>query len=113
MSEKIVALSVTEAELISRTQTAQEMLHVMGLLESMDLLVEKHMILESDNKGAMDITNKWTVNGRAKHIDTRYYFVRKLKEQGVIESKWTPGDDNNTDLFTNNFSNPTFTKHAG
>ena len=79
----------------------------------MDLLVEKPMILESDNKRSIDITNNRTVNGWTKHIDTRYYFVRKLKEQGVIESKWTPGDDNNTDLFTNNFSNPTFTKHAG
>ena len=44
--QKIVALSVTEAELIARTQTAQEILHVMRLLESINLLVEKHMILE-------------------------------------------------------------------
>ena len=66
MSEKIVALSVTEAELIARTQATQEMLHMMRLLESIDLLVEKLMILESENKGSIDIMNNWAVNGRTK-----------------------------------------------
>ena len=111
--QKIVALSVTEAELTSRTQTVQETLHVMRLLESMDLLVENPMMLESYNKGAIDITNNWTANGRTKHIGNRCYFPRELKEQGVIESKWAPGVDNSADLFTKILSNLSFTKHAG
>jgi len=71
------------------------------------------MTLDSDNKGVIDITNNWTVNGQTKHIKIRHYFLRELKEQGVIKSKWMPGDDNITNLFTKNLSNPSFTKHAG
>lgn len=71
VGQKIVALSATEDELIARTQEAQGMLHVMMLLESMELHVENPMILECDNKGAIYITNNLKVNGRTKHIDTR------------------------------------------
>lgn len=87
IGQKIIALSVTEAELIALTQCAQEMLHVMRLLESMKLKVNKLMILESDNKGALDLCNSWTVGGRTKHIDTRYYFLRELKEEKIMELK--------------------------
>jgi len=87
IGQKIVALSVTEAELIARTQGAQEMLYIMRLLESIRLKVKKPMILECDNKGARYICNNWTVNGRTKHMDTRYYFLRELKEKGIIESR--------------------------
>ena len=43
------------------------------------------MILELDNKGAVDIANNWSVAGRRKHIDTKKYFVRQLKEDGIIK----------------------------
>ena len=45
------------------------------------------MILESNNKGALDLCNIWTVGGRAKHIDTMYYFLRELKEEHIMELK--------------------------
>ena len=55
VGQKIVTLSVTEAELIALAQVVQEMLYVMRLLESMQLQVEKPMIVECNNKGAVDI----------------------------------------------------------
>ena len=71
------------------------------------------MIIEYDNKGAVDICNTWTVGGRTKHIDVRYYFLRELKEEGVLEFHWIEGKRNSTDLFTKNLPNPLFTKHTG
>jgi len=47
--------------------------------------VKKPMLVESDNKGAIDLYNSWTVGGRIKHINTRYYFLRELKEEGILE----------------------------
>jgi len=113
VGQKIVALSVTETELIALAQVVQEMLYVMRLLESMQLKVQKPMVVECDNKGAVDICNSWTVGGRTKHIDTRYYFLRELKEEGVLEFCWISGKINSTDLFTKNLANPLFAKHAG
>ena len=72
--QKIVALSVKEAETIATTQGSQEMLHVMRLLESMVLHVKKPMYLESDDKGSIDVCNNWSINGRTKHMDVRYFF---------------------------------------
>jgi hypothetical protein len=67
--QKVVALSVTEAELMSGTECAQDMLYTMRIVESMGLKVEKPMILEIDNKGAVDLTDNWSVGGRTR--DTR------------------------------------------
>ena len=113
IGQKIIALSVTEAELIAMAQVVQEMLYVMRVLESMQLQVEKPMQVQCDNKGAVDICNTWTVGGRTKHIDTRYYFLRELKEEGVLKFTWISGKENSSDLFTKNLPNPLFTKHAG
>ena len=54
----------------------------------MQLKVHKPMVVEYDNKGTVDICNTWTVGGRTKYIDTRYYFLRELKEEGVLEFRW-------------------------
>jgi hypothetical protein len=89
--QKLVALLVTEAELISGTECAQDMLYTMRIVESMGLKVEKPMTLKIDNKGAVDLTNNWCVGGRTGHIDTRYYFLRELKEQNIIKMVWLSG----------------------
>ena len=59
--QKIVVLSVTEAELIVATTTVQDMKYVKRLLESINLRVEMWMILEVDNKGAVDLINNFFV----------------------------------------------------
>ena len=58
------------------------MLRCMRVLESVGLKVEKPVILEIENKGAVDLANNWSAGGRTRHIDVRYYFLRELKEQG-------------------------------
>jgi hypothetical protein len=110
-TQKSVTLSVTEAELVAATQCAQDMLFNMRILESMGLKVRKPMILEIDNKGAVDLTHNWSVGGRTRHVDVRQYFLRDLKEEDVILSQWIAGDENSSDLFTKNLPGPLFEKH--
>jgi hypothetical protein len=86
--QKVVALSSTEAELISGTECAQDMLYSMRVVESLGLKVKKPMILEIHNKGAVDIANNWSVGGRTRHIDTRFYFLRELNEDNLIKTVW-------------------------
>jgi hypothetical protein len=88
------------------------MLYTMRIVESMGLKVKKPMILEIDNKGAVDLTNNWSVGGRTRHIDTRYYFLRELKEQGIIKTVWLSGLEMPSDLFTKNLARPLFEKHV-
>jgi hypothetical protein len=44
------------------------MLYSMRIVESLGLKVKKPMILEIDNKGAVDIANNWSVGGRTRRI---------------------------------------------
>jgi hypothetical protein len=111
-SQKSVTLSVTEAELAAAVQTAQDMLFVMRILESVGLKVQKPMILMMDNSGAHDLTHNWSIGGRTRHVDVRMHFLRELKEDGIIVCDWVSGDNNPADLFTKNLQGPTFNKHA-
>jgi len=88
------------------------MLYAMNILASLGLLVELPMILEIDNKGAVDMANKWSVGGRTKHMDVRYLWLRELKEEGLVRVIWTIGESNDADLFTKNLLGPAFCKHA-
>jgi hypothetical protein len=74
-SENIVALSVTEAELIAAVECAQEMISHMGLLNELGLQVNLPMILRMDNQGSIDLITNWNCGGWTQHIDVRLYFL--------------------------------------
>jgi hypothetical protein len=108
--ENIVALSVTEAELIAAVECAQEMVSHKRLFEQLGLRVKLPMILEVDNQGAIDLINNWNCGGRTRHIDVRLYFLRHMKD--IIEVKWISSDENTADLFTKNLMGPAFDRHT-
>jgi hypothetical protein len=69
------------------------MMYVKQLLESIILRVELQMVLEVDNKGAVDLIIIYCVGGRTCHMETR-----------VILVKWKAGTDNSSDLYTKNLA---------
>ena len=109
--QRIVSISIGEAELIQATELAQDMLYVYRELTEMGLSVETPMIEEIDNSGAIDIANNWSSTGRTRHMDIRYKFLRELKEANLIRCVWIPTDLNETDIFTKNCQGPLFQKH--
>lgn len=112
MMQRIVALSVTEAEINAGVTCAQEMIYAKRIIESIGLKVKLPMILEIDNKGAVDHSNNFTVGGRTKHMETKQLFLRELKEEGVLKIQWLGGDKNDADLFTKNLPAASYHKHA-
>ena len=111
--QKIVALSVTEAEVISLVMCVQEMLYIMKVLESMELqVVGKPMRVQSDNKGAVDLANGWSVSCNTKHMEVRIMFLRELKENGILQVKWIPTAENKADIFIKNVESKIFQKHV-
>ena len=106
----IVAISITEAELIQVCECAQDILYVWRLMTEMELSIELPMILETDNEGVTDIVNNWSSTGRTRHIDVRYKFLRELKEANIIRVVWCPAGQNEADTFTKNLRGPAFNK---
>ena len=88
------------------------MLCAMRILNSMGLKVKLPMILYLDNKGAKDFINSWSIGGRTRHIEVKQYFLRELKEGGILVCKWKSGNEMESDIFTKNCARPLFEKHA-
>jgi len=76
----------------------------------MGLKVKLPMILEMDNKGAVDLANNWSIGGRTRHVDVQQCFLRELKESKVMDICWIKGSENNVDAFTKNLDGPAFEK---
>ena len=108
----IVALSTTEAELYAATLTAQDMMFVHHILVNMDLKVELPMILQCDNKGAVDLANNWSVGGRTRHMDVKQNFLRELKAAGFIRVEWKSGEDMTPDMHTKNLPKVLFDRYS-
>ena len=106
-----MTLSSAESELMSGTSCAQDMLYTCRILESLGLKVQKPMILYVDNRGAVELANNWTVGGRTRHIEVRQYFLRELKEQNVILTRWISGDNMCSDYLTKNLPGAVFEQH--
>ena len=70
------------------------------------------MTLKIDNSGAVDLANNWSAGGRTRHIETRMFYLRDMKEAGIIKTVWLRGDENPVDMFTKNLAGPAFQKCA-
>ena len=112
MTKKGVTLSVTEAESAAAVTCAQDMMYAKHIIESLELDVELPMVLEIDNRGAVDLINSWSVGGRTRHTAVRLNYLRELKEQGVMVFKWVSGDKNDADTHTNNVPGPLLENHC-
>lgn len=75
------------------------------------------MILEIGNLGAINIANRWIVASGTHHVDVSNYFLRKLRDQGILVMKHIPGDTNNSNLFRKNVDGfdchiPLYVRHS-
>ncbi len=67
--EEKVALLSSKAELNAAVLCVQDMMYQSNMLESIGLKVELPMILEMDNKGAVNLVNSFSVGGCTQHIN--------------------------------------------
>jgi hypothetical protein len=79
---------------------------------AMGLSVKKPMVQYVNNKGAKDLLNNWSVGGHTRHVKVWQYFLRELKEQGIINCVWVAGTMVSSDLFTKNLPRQVYKKHA-
>ena len=110
--QNIVALSSAEAELIALVMWVQEMMFVKKLIESLELQVELPMLVQCDNKTAVDLVNGHQSAGGTKHIDVRLHYAREMKETALIRVKWISTELNEVDVLIKNTDQRVFSKHC-
>jgi len=96
-----VALSSTEAEYMSMCDCTQQILWIKSLFQECHLCLQ-HFMMFGDNKGAIHIVQNPVMEGRSKHIDIKYYFLRECVEKQTFMLDYVPTDQQKADMMTKN-----------
>lgn len=100
-----VARSSMEAELYAADDACQELVWVQQLLTELgqpDMVCDLHM----DSQSALHLIKHEEFNGRARHIRTRYHFIRELEEDGALKTHFVASEDNLADIMTKSLPGP-------
>ena len=77
----------------------------------MGLIDKTPIIVKVDNKGTVDLANGWSTGGNLKHVEVRQFFIRDLREEGVLRVDWIACTENESDILTKNTTGQVFQKH--
>ena len=108
-AQRTVALSSTEAEYMSLSDTSRQLVWIKALLTELDI----HMgpiPLCGDNQGSIFMASNPVQERRIKHIDIRYHYIRGVVQQRKVELFFINGTDNPADMFTKNLGRTKFTQ---
>ena len=111
-SQRSVTLSSSEAEYVSISEIAKDLLFVKQNLEFADVTIRYPIIVHVDNIGAIYMAENGSSSNQTKHVNTRYHFVRELIEEGIIKIEFVKSENNNSDIFTKNLGQELFKKHS-
>ena len=70
------------------------------------------MILEMDNKGAVDLANNFSCAGHTRHVASHVMWLREMKEKNLILCRWISNTEMLSDIFTKNVSGGDYDKHV-
>ena len=98
-----VALSSTEAEYMSMCNCAQQILWIQSNFCKCHLTLD-HSIMFGDDKGALHLVQNPVMEGRSKHIDIKYYFLRECVKNKSFLLDYVSTDQQEVDLMTKNLT---------
>ena len=100
-TQKSVALSSCEAELMALTEGAREAIYLRRLLRESGLInVTRPTAIAGDNQGSLALAKNPIFHDRSKHIATRWYYVRQQMQLKEIEGIYVHTKSQLADLAT-------------
>ena len=109
-SQQCVSLSSAEAEFIAASEMVKEIVFVVQVLLTLGIPVKTPVVCAIDNMGAIFMTENPNSQGRTRHIDTRYSYIKDLNGT-LIEVTFVKSEDNLSDGFTKNVSGEIYMSH--
>jgi len=105
--QKVVVLSITEAEYTALTEAVKESLWLEGIAK--ELKIQNEVItIHCDSQSAIDLSKNSVHHERTKHIDIKLHFVREVIGQGSVIVKKISTDHNPSDMITKVLPNSKF-----
>jgi hypothetical protein len=98
--QAIVALSSCEAEYISVTHCARDVLWLRNLFAEIGYPQESPTTIFCDNQGTVACTHDPHAHSKMKHISIREHFIRECISRRTINVVHIDGKENPADLFT-------------
>ena len=98
-TQRCVALSSAEAELVALTRTVQEATWLIRVAKSFKIKVKPLTIYE-DNQAAIVLARDFKFSEKTKHMSTRYFYVRERLADGTIALEYISTKDQLADFFT-------------
>ena len=98
-----VALSSCEAEYMGQTQATKEAIWLKSLLAQLDSSLAKGVhavIIHCDNQGAIALAKNPESHARSKHIDIQWHYQRERIEDGSVEFRYIPTEEQIADGLT-------------
>jgi len=108
-TQKTVALSSTEAEYMSLSDTSRQLVWVKNLLIELGIQLSP-IPLYGDNQGSIFLASNPVQEKRIKHIDLRYHYIRDVVRLKQVELYFIEGAENPADMFTKNLGRVKFLK---
>jgi len=96
----IIALSSTEAKYIAQTHAAKEAIWLRVFLDEIRGPLNRPMMINCDNQGAIALAKDNKFHSRTKHIDLRYHFIWEAVDDKKINVSYIPTDENVSDILT-------------
>ena len=88
-----IALSTAEAEYMTLASAGQEAVWMRLLISELYGSSMKEIIVFEDNQSAIQIAKNPQFQGRTKHIEIKYHFIRELVGNGVVQLKYCPTEE--------------------
>ena len=101
-----VALSTTEAEYVSATLGAKEIIWLKKLLIECKIKDVNYML--NVKCSALKLIKNSEFHQRSKHIDVRYHFIRDLYNKGEIDVTYVKSGEQLADILTKALPKPRF-----
>jgi glycine/D-amino acid oxidase-like deaminating enzyme len=98
--QPIVTLSTTEAEFVAAASCVCQGMWLRSILQQLGQTQRKGIVIFCDNSSSIKLSKNPVMHGRCKHIDVRYYFLRDLVKDGVLEMKHCNTGDQIADVMT-------------
>ena len=100
-AQKTIALSSTEAEYMSLSDTSRQLIWIKNLLSKLGITLFP-ILLMGDNQGSIFLASNPVQEKHIRHIDLCYHFIRETIQNKMVELFFIEGTNNPADLFTKN-----------
>ncbi|KAF2295457.1 hypothetical protein GH714_032968 [Hevea brasiliensis] len=111
--QAIVTLSTTEVEFVAATTYACQAIWLRKILEEQYFKQEGATAVYWDNSSTIKLSKNPAIklsNGRSKHIDVKFHFLRDLTRDGIIDFIHCKSEDQFADIITKPLKLSTFQK---